>query len=623
MERGTLNHVDVLMVDPDLNSRSVLKSVLGSSGFRNLHVGNSMGDLNRKIADSVPDLLICDCHLPDGDFFDFVSRVRHHEVGRNPFVAIIAMTRNPNPEIVRRVSDCGADHLVVKPYSTAQMTGRIMQLVESRKLFVVTSDYIGPERRVDPTRASKVQRMRVPNTLKAKVMGQTDSDAIQRAVDMAIADVNIRKLERYDDEIAFLVERIVPELEQRRIDESVRRFLDRLLYVTEDTGRRLIGTKYAHVSELCQSLRTVVNGIVAAGTKPAPRDIQLLRPLSQAIQVGFGTSQETVAAAHEISVEALSHFRHAQAEKAATAKSTTAYLAEGRRPAQPDPAAAPARPTPPATPAAVAAPRAPVIAGQGFDGAFVESLCDFIAQRLEPWFVPDVAPPVPFMLSPVFAQRLLDGLRTQVASAIPGTRRLVVLAQSLKPEEITADFFRTMFTAASKDNVARFLWNNWWDNVAQALAPGADIGKPTIKDARRFWDGLQQGAAKDGYDPPRDDDIALFRALFDYDPQGIRNAMLGVRQVLQHEATGHTLEGASRNFILTQIESQPPHCGEMIALWTYFTQEADFSPAIQKSFVASTGMYARDRRQKLPFYLRWAPDPLRRSAADSGSAAGP
>lgn len=614
MERGTLNHVDVLMVDPDLNSRSILKTVLGSSGFRNLHVANSMGDLNRRITETVPDLLICDCHLPDGDFFDFVSRVRHHEVGRNPFVAIIAMTRRPDPEIVRRVSDCGADHLVVKPYSTAQMTDRIMQLVETRKMFVVTSNYVGPERRNDPTRASKVPRMRVPNTLKAKVKGQTDPDIIQRAVDLAIAEVNVRKLERYDDEIAFLVERIVPELKRLRIDDSVRRFLDRLLYVTEDTGRRLVGTKYAHVSELCQSLNTVVNSIVAAGTRPDPRDVQLLLPLSQAIRVGFGTSAETVSAAHEISVEALSRFRRAQAEKSKAAKSTTVFMAEAKDPAPVERVTAPSpATTEPETPApTVESTDGTSLADLGFERAFVESLCDFIAWRLEPWHVADAPAPMPFLLSPAFTWRLIDGLRTHIASAIPGTRRLVVLAQSITPDKITRAFFREMFTAAPKNNVARFLWNNWWGSVAQALGPEAGHGKPTA--AGQFWKALQDGAAEDGYDPPRESDIALFQALFDYDPQAVRGAMLGAQQVLQHEATGHAQEGASRNYILTQIDSLPPHCGEMVALWAFFTQGADFSPAIQKSFVASTGMYARDRRQRIPFYLRWAPDPLRRSA---------
>ena len=618
MERGTLNHVDVLMVDPDLNSRSILKTVLGSSGFRNLHVGNSMGDLNRRLGETTPDLLICDCHLPDGDFFDFVSRVRHHEVGRNPFVAIIAMTRAPNPEIVRRVSDCGADHLVVKPYSTAQMTDRIMQLVEARKMFVVTSNYVGPERRKDPDRASKVQRMRVPNTLKAKVMGQTDADVIQRAVDLAIAEVNIRKLERYDDEIAFLVERIVPELEHHRLDESVRRFLERLLYVTEDTGRRLVGSKYAHVSELCQSLNTVVGSIVAAGTRPDPRDVQLLRPLSQAIRVGFGTSAETVSAAHEISVEALSRFQRAQAEKSKAAKSTTVFMAEAKTP---PPAQSPVPPPPSATaePAASAAEPegtddGPSLADLGFNRAFVESLCGFIARRLEPWHVPNAPRPVPFLLSPAFTWRLIDGLRNHVASAIPARDAWSYWPRA-SPRTDHPGLFRQMFTAAPKENVARFLWNNWWDSVAQGLEPEAGQGK--LAEAGQFWRNLVEGAAEDGYDPPRDSDINLFKALFDYDPQAVRGSMLGAKQVLEHEASGLAQEGASRNYILTQIDTLPAHCGEMVALWAFFTMSQEFSPAIQKSFVASTGMYARDRRQRIPFYLRWAPDPLRRPAASS------
>ena len=80
----------------------------------------------------------------------------------------------------------------------------------------------------------------------------------------------------------------------------MQRFLKRLLYVAEDSRRRMVGTKYDHVSELCQSLIKVTTDIQAAGGSPESKDVKLLNPLSQAIQAGFGTG--TDAAARDISI---------------------------------------------------------------------------------------------------------------------------------------------------------------------------------------------------------------------------------------------------------------------------------------------------------------------------------
>jgi len=54
----------VIVVDPDRSSQSVLKLILGNSGFRNLEVGASLADLQKNLAESLPDLLICESDLP-------------------------------------------------------------------------------------------------------------------------------------------------------------------------------------------------------------------------------------------------------------------------------------------------------------------------------------------------------------------------------------------------------------------------------------------------------------------------------------------------------------------------------------------------------------------------------
>jgi len=290
MEKLKLDDVDVLLVDPDHDTRESIRDILHDTGFRKLRLGKRVTELRDALVISMPDLLIAETELPDGDFCEVVQAIRHHEIGTNPFLPVIALTGDPNPDVAKKANECGADALLTKPVSAAQVLELVGILVRERKPFVVTSDYVGPDRRKEAKRKSDVPTLEVPNSLKMKATGQKEEiDAVQGAIDEAIADVNLRKLERHADQIAFLVDKIVPDLEKGVVDEPVRQFLERLLYVAEDSGRRMAGTKYDHVSELCMSLIKVTTDIRAAGDRPESKDVSLLSPLSQAIQAGFGT----------------------------------------------------------------------------------------------------------------------------------------------------------------------------------------------------------------------------------------------------------------------------------------------------------------------------------------------
>ncbi len=301
MDKLNLDVVDVLLVDPDRNTRQNIRNILYDTGFRNLRLGRRLTELRDALVVSMPDLLISETELPDGDFCELVHAIRHHEIGTNPFLPVIALTGNPTSDMVKKVIECGADALLAKPLSAAQVLERVGILIRERKPFVVTSDYVGPDRRKEAKRKRDFPMVEVPNTLKVKATGEMDEmDAVQRAIDEAIANINLRKLERHTAQIAFLVDKIVPDLERGVVDEPVQQFLKRLLYVAEDSSRRMVGTKYHHVSELCQSLIKVTTDIRAAMDSPESKDVKLLSPLSRAIQDGFATG--TAAVARDISI---------------------------------------------------------------------------------------------------------------------------------------------------------------------------------------------------------------------------------------------------------------------------------------------------------------------------------
>ena len=291
----TLEDIDVVVVDSDRVSRQTIRNILTDHGIKRITMASNMRDMVSTLDISAPDLLIADHEMPDGDLSDFVHKLRHYETKYNPFLPIIATAWSPTHETVRSIIQSGVDHIVSKPLSAGQLMQRIKVLALARKPFIVTSQYIGPDRRKkDDERPSEITPVSVPNTLNMKATGggEISPAVLQAEVDACIKQVNIQKLERNAQQVGFLVDRIVPGLAMGGPDETTSRSLDRLLYVSEDIARRMGGTPYAHVSELCKTLIGVTKRIIDSGDFPAPKDVELLKPVAKSIQAGFDEKGE-------------------------------------------------------------------------------------------------------------------------------------------------------------------------------------------------------------------------------------------------------------------------------------------------------------------------------------------
>lgn len=283
--------------------RHSLKTALFSLGVRDITDCTGMEMVVELLDDISVDLLICDVDLPGGDLCDVVHALRDHSVGRNPFMVTIATTADAEMGAVRRILEAGVDDLVVKPLSIERVIERINKQVTGRKPFVVTHQYIGPDRRMGMRSDDKnpIQPIEVPNTLRSKIMGVTNLEELQRLVDDAVADLNDRKMERYSVEIVFLSHRIRVGIEGDGSREQARRDMERLLFVANDLSRRLRGTHFAHAADLAASLVTVCDRAMRMDGLPSSRDMELLSNLALAIQKAFSADFGTVEAAMEIS----------------------------------------------------------------------------------------------------------------------------------------------------------------------------------------------------------------------------------------------------------------------------------------------------------------------------------
>lgn len=276
----------------------------------------------------------------------------------------------------------------------------------------------------------------------------------------------------------------------------------------------------------------------------------------------------------------------------------------------------------------------------GFEAAFTESLCIFFRERLMPWQITtEGSTPLPFILAPGFADVFEKAVRAHIIPAVLDNRRIRIMAQSMNMSEVDENAFMAEFEKPQKENVVRYVWENRWDNIKNTLAAinkaeearkrdkhkkksllnmfkrdqgntylttAIKLNEELEKEVLQVWDIIKTGAARQKFSPPDITDIMVYKALFEYEPDKIRNGMTGIRQMLRQEVSeGEGRDGSGRKFMCDLINKMPPHCGELLTLWAYFACPKDFSAKIQNSFVASQGTTVDSRRRRLPIFFRW------------------
>ena len=298
----TRKNVEILFGEPERQLRSNIRLALRNEKFENVIDVENVGQVRQLLVTRAPDLVIIDADTKGGSIAELIHDVRYGNIGGNPFVPFIVTMWQPTEYTVSAVANSGADDLLVKPISPQQLVDRIKVLTDKRKPFVVTSDYIGPDRRKDSSRGSDIPLIEVPNTLSAKIGGdKIDPTRLAAMISRAQNTINDQRLKRNAFQICFLVGLILPALAEDRLDDpELEANLRSVLTISRDTAERMLGTEYEHVSNLCNNMIDVVERLLDHLMSPSTKDVSLLKPVSDAILLGFHPTSDAASMAGEI-----------------------------------------------------------------------------------------------------------------------------------------------------------------------------------------------------------------------------------------------------------------------------------------------------------------------------------
>lgn len=261
MARLSYETADTLIYDPVATHRNATRAVLYTLGFRNIEAVSTLDAFGDSIKKCSPDLALCEAQGADAELCDMIQHMRQGTGGHaNPFLVIIVTAWQKTHALVSRVLNSGADDLILRPFSVNQLKARIDTHVERRKHFVITHDYVGPDRRNDPSRASSVEPFMPPNSLKMKAKdGLTAYETqtrLHRELLVAKDTLNIEKLRRDAFQICVLW-----RLLQEPDDPGTAMHLVKLANMTQSIAKRCRVTEFEAAQEWCDSVQAAVEGL--------------------------------------------------------------------------------------------------------------------------------------------------------------------------------------------------------------------------------------------------------------------------------------------------------------------------------------------------------------------------
>jgi DNA-binding response OmpR family regulator len=143
--------LNILVVDDHQFQRRLIAETLRAAGRVEIHYADSVDQGVGALKFLQPDIIIADWDIGGGQGLSLVQRVRSGEGGEAARkTPIIIVTSKNTSTTVEKARNSGIDEFVVRPFSTATMLKRVMEVRARRRDFIESTRYVGPCRRRKP-----------------------------------------------------------------------------------------------------------------------------------------------------------------------------------------------------------------------------------------------------------------------------------------------------------------------------------------------------------------------------------------------------------------------------------------------------------------------------------------
>jgi response regulator RpfG family c-di-GMP phosphodiesterase len=303
MKSSDFNQVRVVLVENNQALRGDLRAALIAKGVRDIIACKSLKSFLDVAKQECLDLVVCESEALGAEFTDALQRIRRNDMeGGNPFVVVIATVHDASLNRVQAVLNGGVDDLLLKPVRVNRVVDRIDHLVRERKPFVVTNNYVGPTRRAN-IRSQRDDKtyLRVPNTLRSKVVDKVTQDRVRQMIERTVLDLKAKVILHPIARIDRLIQRVLAYGDGPARGDELRRDCIELTNASVEMHRQYAGSAFSHIADLAMALANLARRIADQGGAGLTQvELDLLANLGEVIRRSVAAETRSADVGHDV-----------------------------------------------------------------------------------------------------------------------------------------------------------------------------------------------------------------------------------------------------------------------------------------------------------------------------------
>ena len=156
--------ISVLIVEDISAMRQLLVDITKTLSVGTVYSATDGVEGYRQYVSKLPDIIITDWHMPKMDGLQLTEKVRKDPDSPHRNIPIIMISGLNAPARVTEARDRGVTEYLAKPFKVEDLAKRLCHIVSHPRDFILTSEYIGPDRRRRESDdfKGKIQRKKEP-----------------------------------------------------------------------------------------------------------------------------------------------------------------------------------------------------------------------------------------------------------------------------------------------------------------------------------------------------------------------------------------------------------------------------------------------------------------------------